>query len=242
MLRAAQASGDPLNMTEQPQAGPAGLLRLTAFEVDRAPAQPGIYAWYVATPFSPHDWKPTIEGGVDRNTEFFLGALMRYASYFGPEVLTLQARANYSARWSGELTGPDMRKDSDETVRLRETAEQIEQRHVAVSLLCAAVPHFAAPAYIGVTVDLRDRLAQHLNDYERAREALRRNPDRAGELHRKGKNLGARLAGASVPLEHLSVSVLPTDLPDTAPDTARRAAETTEWFLQRVFQPAFGRR
>lgn len=219
--------------------GASASLRLRPLDAGRAPGVPGIYAWYVATPFSVHDWKPQVAEGVDQAVDSFLGGIIRYAGYFGPESLDLKARGTYEADWKGSITAPDMRSDVD---RLRDAAEDVDHRRVLVTLLNKSIPDFASPAYIGVAVDLQTRLRQHLADYEKARAALKRSPDRAQELQRSGKNLGARLAGAGVPMEHLSIVVMPVDLPGVSDADAREAAETAEWILQRIFRPAFGRR
>lgn len=214
-------------------------LRLGPFEVGRAPEGPGIYAWYLSVPFGEFDWQPLVQDGVDQAVESFLLGILRYSDYYGPESLELKARAVYDAEWRGSITAPGMRADID---RLQKSAEDVNHRRVLVTLLSAAIPDFASPAYIGVAVDLRARLKQHLADYEKAREALKKSPGRASELQWRGSSLGVRLAGAGVPMEHLSIALLPVDIPDLPEKDAREAAEITEWVLQRIFQPTFGRR
>ena len=88
--------------------------------------------------------------------------------------------------------------------------------------------------------------------YARASAALRRHPEKGRDLQFYGTDLGARLAGAGIPLERLECWVMPIKPEDIsqleeAPgdqghDRARSVAKAAEWLLQRVFHPVLGRR
>jgi hypothetical protein len=227
-------------------------VRLGALHLDRAPAEPGIYAWYVRIALSEGDWRPRLQNGVDAAGGDLTAALNDYVRIHQPSPITLRGQASYHLPWAGEIrqqgvsdedgTGSGTRLD----LHVADVADDPEARQLLSALLRAAPPVFASPLYIGVATNLRQRLAEHKKSFEDASAIIRRNPDRASLLQQQGRDLGARLAGAGIPFERLECWVLPasgTSIPsDGALAKQRLVAQAAEWVLQRIFQPILGRK
>ena len=215
---------------------------LTVFDIDQAPRSPGLYAWYIRSPLGDLDWKPNVVDGVDSARRQFVAAMVQYASYFATPIIKLNgSTSKYYSSWDGEIQKTEDIAPDDGN-RVMAAADNISERRIVTQLIGSAAPFFAAPAYVGVATDLGKRLGEHLRDFDKASKAIKTQPDLAEPLRVRGRSLGARLAGARVAREHLYVSVLAVDLSEDSPEKARSSAETAEWILQRVFQPAFGRR
>jgi hypothetical protein len=226
------------------------LRRLTALEVDRAPAAPGIYAWYVRFPLAVDDWHPRPGDGIDEAAVDMERAVDDYARYHQETPIVLSGADDYELPWSGVLT---RRSISDSIVstptgaagKLTRIYDDPEQRRILLGLLHQAPPVFGSPLYVGVAKNLQKRLAEHLQDYETARINLQDQPQRSEQYHFYGKTLGERIAGASIPLSLLEVYILPAVEDGNGAGTSaneRRVAEGAEWLIQRIFKPEMGRR
>ena len=230
-----------------------GLLHLTPFTVADAPTSPGIYAWYIDLPFGPMDWEADESSTLDGASlgSGLLDGLRRFAAYYSAVDVELRGKSVYESQWSAVLRVENFASvdASGDTMRpvpksLVNSTESELERRLLVELLSAMNPVFAAPAYIGVATDLRVRLQQHLDAYQDAMTAISADPTSDhSNLVRAGKDLGTRLAGARVPLEDLSVWVLPTSPVEShCLQQSKNAAESAEWVIQRIFRPALGRR
>jgi hypothetical protein len=239
-------------MTGTVPGGSVSPSRLGALQLDRAPVGPGIYAWYCRIPLSEADWRPRLQGGLDAAGGDLTAALNDYVRVHQPGPIALRGLARYDLAWTGEIRQQGV---SDELqpgsgtrldLHLAEIADDPEARRLLSALLRAAPPVFASPLYIGVATNLRQRLADHKRSFEAASAVIRRSPDQAVLLQHRGKDLGARLAGAGIPLERLECWVLPTpemSIPsDVAQVKQRSVAQAAEWMLQRIFQPILGRK
>ncbi|WP_091414984.1 hypothetical protein [Friedmanniella luteola] len=225
--------------------------RLGALELDLAPDSPGIYAWYPHLALSPDDWKPRLVGGVDAARVDLLHAIEDYARIHESGAVDLKGSANYGLYWHGRMQRLSVAARSTETgeslaaTHLAELAADPDDRRILTDLLRMAPPYFASPVYIGVATNLRERLAEHRVSFERANKLLRNQPDRASELQFRGTDLGARLAGAGIPLERLDCWILAAPgMPHAGDDQKskqRSVAAAAEWVLQRIFQPILGR-
>jgi hypothetical protein len=226
--------------------------RLGALHVDRAPTGPGIYAWYVQIALSETDWLPRLQGGIDVAGNDLTSALNDYVRVHQPGPIALRGLASYHMAWTGEIrqqSVSDAAEPSSGTrldLQLAATSEDPQGRRLLSALLRAAPPVFASPLYIGVAINLRQRLNEHKKSFEEASAVIRQRPDLAPLMQLRGKDLGARLAGAGIPLERLECWVLPTQgamsMPSDAAQAKQRSiAKTAEWVLQRIFQPILGR-
>lgn len=230
------------------------VLELSALDLDMAPDDPGIYAWYARLTLADDDWKPQVNGGVDLATRYLTNAVSDYARVHQPNPLHVRGTGTYRLNWSGTLRRDsiaDSITDNEGTVvdnKLDGLAAQHDLRRLLITLLRAATPVFASPLYIGVSTNLRLRLAAHRADYENARAQIRLDPSIATKMQFEGDSFGSRLAATGLQLEHLQCWILPANLTlaDTSGDSdainsPRVVAETTEWILQRIFLPVLGR-
>ncbi|NOR03457.1 hypothetical protein HGK72_25750 [Mycolicibacterium fortuitum] len=230
---------------------PASPTRLGALELDLAPDLPGIYAWYAQLALSADDWRPRMCGGIDIAGADLINAIEDYARIHEAAPVELKGAATYGLNWFGSIQRQSVTRqdtDSGESLihsRLDELASTADNRRLLTHLLRSAPPVFASPLYIGVATNLRQRLAEHRASFEKANTLLRSQPDQASNLQFLGRDLGARLAGAGIPLERLECWILTApELPPVAPEPAtnhRPVAQAAEWIVQRIFQPILGR-
>ncbi len=230
---------------------PASPKRLGALELDLAPDLPGIYAWYAQLALSADDWRPRMRDGVDAAGFDLINAIEDYAHIHEPEAVELKGAATYGLNWLGSIRRQSITQrttGSPESLiqgRLSELAATADDRRLLTQLLLSAPPVFASPLYIGVATNLRERLAEHRASFEKANTLLRSKPEQASSLQFLGRDLGARLAGAGIPLERLECWILtaPQPPPVGSGPTAnqRSVAQAAEWILQRIFQPILGR-
>lgn len=220
-------------------------MELSTFKLESAPTVPGIYAWYARFPLGEQDWKPAIHGGIDRSAAAFLDSIVTYGSYFHEGVVDLTGRGLYGVKWVGSVEPQTFFNsgESSELARLESAANEPQTRRLVSALLRESVPAFTTPLYIGVALNLRERLLQHKHDYETAHRSLKSAPERGSELREQGKAFGFRIAGAGVPFEQLVVHVLevPKAVDGLTGAEARKAAEVAEWTLHRILRPVFGR-
>ncbi|HET9873185.1 MAG TPA: hypothetical protein VFP89_11415 [Propionibacteriaceae bacterium] len=233
---------------------PPAVQRLSALDVDLAPAAPGIYAWYGQLGLGPHDWRPQPKDGSDLAVGYLTKAMADFARVHQPSPIRLKGDGTYGLGWTGTLRRASIADtggtDDEPTIhaRLAPLIGSPDVRQLLVMLLREATPVFASPLYIGVATNLRSRLAEHLKSYEDARQLIRRDPVAAKRLQFDGGDFGARLAGTGLQLEHIICWVIQADLEPDAEGgsmpsaSAREVAEAAEWILQRTFLPVLGRR
>lgn len=227
-------------------------VRLSALGLDRAPAEPGIYAWYARIALSESDWRPRLQKGVDAAGGDLIAALNDYVRMHQPGPITLRGQASYHLPWTGEIRQQGVSDEGRSAsgtrldLHVADVADDPEARQLLSALLRAAPPVFASPLYIGVATNLRQRLAEHKRSFEAASAVIRQNPEQASLLQHQGKDLGARLAGAGIPLERLECWVLPASgnsIPSGGTQAKQRSvAQAAEWVLQRIFQSILGRK
>src|SRR4051794_13362194 len=145
----------------------AEILRFAFDDVDRAPREPGIYAWYGRPAAGPADWA---DEQALRN--FLAYHTQRYVT----PTLTLSARTTFQRTWSGDLDEttsqtfdralglrtPQVDDDAvvsprDEERRkiLSSAFESVSAsdvlRQQLVEALNAAIPILAGPLYVGIS-------------------------------------------------------------------------------------------
>lgn len=231
----------------------AGPKQLSPLDIDKAPEQPGIYAWYAELGLSDEDWKPDLAGGLDRAAMYLRNAISDYSRIHEAGPLDLTAKGTYDLPFSGTLRRSSIADTEpgvgQSTVAKRLGGHDVDPavRHLLITLLRSAVPVFASPLYIGVATNLRTRLGDHMTDYENAYAVFRQHPTLAEQRRFEGESFGERLAASGLQLDYLKCWVMPAKLDsaagaDDASMTAREVAEAAEWILQRIFLPVLGRR
>lgn len=231
--------------------------------VDSAPESPGLYAWYIEFQAGRRDWEMRVEGGRDSAVDGFSEILQRFETQHEDVPIELGGRSSYDTAWIGSLrkleksanqvTDVDRAEDSrheaafdplDESLRSVDSVDSEGKRQLYTNLLRAATPVFAAPAYIGVTDNLKNRLTTHRRDFARASEWIREHPGDAERMRASGKTFGSRAAARGIALENLTVWVLnAAEIDPQATDVQlRQVAGSAENLLHRIFAPVLGRR
>lgn len=222
---------------------------LRGTELDLAPELPGIYAWYPRFGLHENDSKVRLDSqGTDMATTDIVKKLRQFTQYYATPTVELRGRGTYDLNWYGNVwrdtisnpvnEGDDVRLES----RMAPTLKDSDDRRALIQTLAHATPVFASPLYIGVARDLRTRLANHREDYERAIAAftLTGGPTEGARFH--ATHFGERLAAAGVKLDSVDCWILAIEVGQSQNNSVRRTAEAAEWLLQRTFQPTMGKR
>lgn len=134
-------------------------------EIDLAPETPGVYAWYSRLVIS----KADIDGIVKRvNEAKLLGevqardevedALDRFIfSPYRETPYQVALRGQLKPKFSGEVAHEPTRSES----LVGRLAANPERFRAISDILKSAAPWFTAPLYIGMAINLRNRLKQH---------------------------------------------------------------------------------
>lgn len=134
-------------------------------EIEQAPKAPGLYAWYSQLLISNADIEAVIKqikekqdkSGARTVVENALDRLIFSPYRETPYHITL--RGQLKPKFSGEALHEPPKPDS-----LIERLADNPERFRAISyILKYAAPWFTAPLYIGMAINLRDRLIQHRN-------------------------------------------------------------------------------
>lgn len=156
--------------------------------VEDAPDTPGLYVWYGRLSVGPADWDESItESNADAKSQL-LKALRAHTIKHRQQPLQLNATANFTTRWTGDLPPalPDNWNDdgtgtwaSDGENLLAKITSTNETRKKLLTLLDSSFPLFCSPLYIGLAIEqsLRSRLGRHRSQLLRHWENLNRNPD-----------------------------------------------------------------
>lgn len=225
---------------------------LKATDVDTAVEAPGLYAWYATLTFGPTDWQAALDAaGTDQGMAAFGQLLGLQTSRLVPPRLRVGAVGHLWARWSGPLEeggSGEIRKAIGRThqspaggpAALQRVMQRADLRQATAEVLATCAPQIAAPIYIGVTINLRERLTTHLNTLRDATEAIAANGGTpTAELR---KSFGGRAASAGFDEDSLSVAVFPVATTPPDVDDRRTVAEAAEFLLNRWCRPILGRR
>ena len=140
---------------------------LTWAEIDLAPETPGVYAWYSRLAIS----KADIDAIVKRINEAKLvgeakardeveHALDRFIfSPYRETPYQVALRGQLKPKFSGEVAHEPTRSES----LVGRLAADPERFRTISDILKTAAPWFTAPLYIGMAINLRNRLKQHKN-------------------------------------------------------------------------------
>lgn len=103
----------------------------------------------------------------------------------------------------------------------------------------AVTPMLTSPVYVGISNNLRDRLATHRRTFDEY-AAQTSTPEDRRELLRRDDSFAARAVGSGLTANMLEVYCYPVRAAD--PLDQRAMIEAVEYFLNRWHQPPFGRR
>lgn len=220
-------------------------------EIDKAPEQKGIYAWYARLKLGKAVYDDESAGGPTVAAEQTLKALRDHTSKHKQQALDVDALANFSVAWSGKIVSmdddfssrPDASQPSVEA-RLRNVLSSFNARTSFLNALQEAFPVFASPLYIGLTIDqsLKKRLARHRDQFMKHWTFSNKDAAYADRLLQP-KNFAERA---------IKVGLMPRDLcfytlhlldaellePQVHDDLIRSA----EWLLNKWSNPILGRR
>ncbi|MFV1942557.1 hypothetical protein VPH49_17215 [Pseudomonas luteola] len=120
-------------------------------------------------------------------------------------------------------------------------------------LLLTATPVFSSPLYIGKSINLKNRIAEHVRVLSKFSALASSNPDFLNKLRNKLNNpnseeinpditFGVRAIAAGFNLDHLRVFILDVEeASGLQGDKALAATEALEWLLNTWNRPILGR-
>jgi hypothetical protein len=146
---------------------------LNLAQIETAPPEPGIYAWYYVQVITERDLRDLNDGLLKEEDEAKRRKLLQNF------LLRNVFRAFVSPPYDAEMKGPLAPLFSGQLEHHQEVSESLLDRLCAAPerlraikrVLEAAVPEFASPIYIGMTDNLRRRLCTHKSLIERYRAA-----------------------------------------------------------------------
>jgi hypothetical protein len=224
-----------------PSADQTPFSHLTWLDLDAAAPTPGIYAWYSAPVFGDHD---------SENEDGVRLTLARHSEHYLPPPLSIEARSRFWDAWSGHLSHREDERSSEAEalteVIQRCLATDTARAHVLRLLSCAR-PALQSPLYIGIGINLRDRLLGHKRAYRRLqRESEANRRILATDPHAdEATKFAERVLVAGFRPDELTVwcldlqRALGIELPKNR--ATRDLLETVEWFLNRWARPMLGR-
>lgn len=198
----------------------------------KAPACPGLYAWYgrlnvgAADLSSPEELRRALNRHTDRHALAELD--IQVAGPFEQRWRAKASNTRLSATQSG-LTGPVL-------------PEQTKELESVAALLRHATPTFAAPVYVGVSNNVRRRLQTHQRHIlsRLGNEAVSDEP-----IEPRDAEFADRVTRAGFSPNHLAVAVITFEEITEAeldPEHSRQLVEIAEWYINRWYTPLFGRR
>jgi hypothetical protein len=210
--------------------------KLVWADLATAPSASGIYAWYCRPQITDFDLNTTIKE-IEAASSHDRGAAERVARSmlddrvfkpFREEPYRAAIEGPLKASYSGSLehefdvSSGLISRVVDEPERLRVIREVLEQ----------SAPMFASPLYIGMSINLRDRLATHKRLIERYRQArLKEVP----ELRNSDAGFAWQVAKREISPDRLFVFTC--EIGDGDPSSAT----DIENILNRLYYPILGR-
>lgn len=224
---------------------------LSASKLDAAEEEPGLYAWYARLVFGAADWQTMLNtDGEDLGMSRFGTLLNDQTSRLVPPTIRVGAVGHLWARWSGPLAeggSAEIKKAIRLTHRspaagpsaLRSVMQREDLRQATAEVLSACAPQVTAPVYIGVAINLRTRLKQHVAKLRDGIDAITANGGTPPpELRR---SFGGRAAAAGFTEDMLSVATFAIGPELLNVDDRRTIAEAAEFLLNRWSRPILGR-
>lgn len=216
------------------------LSHLGWLDLDSAVTGPGIYAWYSAPLFGDSDAQD--EDGV-RLT------LSRHSEHYLPPPLRVEARSRFWDEWTGRLAARDVVADQGPTPEALQRCLAAEvSRERLIRLLDDAQTILQSPLYIGIGLNLRQRLVSHKRAYHRLEhESTENRRILASEPHGgDATRFAERVLVCGFRPDELSVWCLDLELALGVKlgktKSTQDLLETVEWYMNRWARPMLGRK
>lgn len=204
-------------------------------EVPDADPTPGLYAWYLRI-------KP---GKINlESPENFSKALKRITEQLCYPDFSMQLRGHLNLHLKGDLKhlwyGHEENRFSNQ---FQSILEQPEEREILGEILELTVPMLTGPLYIGVSKNLQLRLEQHVQLIQGYQEdTIQYSSIDSEESLENDKNFAQRIIERRIDPNHLIVGIVYVSHPHVSPPRIRKAIETAETLLNRMFYPILGRK
>jgi hypothetical protein len=211
-------------------------------EISDIEPKPGLYAWYMKLQIGKGNTK------TSKDTTKALCKISEIICYPDLELcmeghLKLQMKGGLKHLWYGH----DENKHSS---GLKKTINNPDSRVILSEILEAAVPLLSSPLYIGVSKDLKLRLATHKKLIEAFQQDTTQTKNELASIapvddtksFESDKNFAERVVGRGIDPNHLLVGVMQVSLKDVDDELVRETVEAAETLLNRFFYPILGRR
>lgn len=234
------------------------MFEITCYElsqIDAAPADPGIYAWYGELSIGPRDWREDIKADIDEGEKNFRSLISRHTTRYCSVPLDVEAKSNFECKWQGVLTdngGTNLTKilnaESIETKdfenKVRKCIRNVTMRELLSKILTSTTPFFSAPIYIGKAKNLNNRLNTHKSHFLSLSQQLLENPSIMDNLPLDDQfaSRAVKLGFKESNLKVYAINLLPFIEAGISIEEVVELAETAEFFLNRWHKPILGRR
>lgn len=136
-------------------------------EIDLAPETPGVYAWYSRLVISKADIEAAIKRIAEAKKNGDLHARAEVEDVLDRFVFSPYRETPYQVSLRGQLkpkfSGEVAHEPSKSESLMGRLASNPERLRTISEVLKTAAPWFTAPLYIGMAINLRNRLKQHRN-------------------------------------------------------------------------------
>ncbi|MHB8712503.1 MAG: hypothetical protein ACYC9T_09365 [Trichloromonadaceae bacterium] len=209
----------------------------TKFEFDNldlAPEGAGIYAWYM---------RPELRLADLSDKDLTINNLFRLAKQLSLPGFEVEARGHLSLSLKGRLDHVCLAPENSPgfTSSVESILDNDKKRELFAKILNTATPNFMSPLYIGVTINIRQRLRQHRQDIENFR-IMQRSGFGDSAIDNAKQKFALEIVKRGIPSRRLQVYVSSGFDSNSDPEAERETAEAVETILNRLFYPILGRR
>lgn len=212
---------------------------LLAFgEIPDADPKPGLYAWYLRV-------KPG--AGNIKSPENFAKVLTKITEQLRYPTLSMELQGHLGLNMRGDLKhiwyGHEEYQFSDQ---LKEILNCPEEREILGDILELAVPLLTGPLYIGVSKNIRERLQVHARLIQKYLQEVAANTDPDNPVDsedslRNDQIFAQRIVERKINPNQLAVATIYVSHSQLSSSKIRKAIESAETLLNRVFYPTLGR-
>jgi hypothetical protein len=222
-------------------------------EVDQAPEQKGLYAWYARLSLGKAVYEEARAGGAEEARSQTMTALRKHSAKHRQQPLKVDALANFSISWRGALNsytdGFDGDKSPSQSAEdapsfLGETVGVATSRVGLLSTLSQAFPIFLSPLYIGMTIEqtLRQRLERHKSRFLRHWEQSQRDHEYAERIT-DPRDFAERAVKVGLAPRDLSFFTLHLENGcNLSNHEQNNLIKSAEWLLNKWASPLLGRK
>jgi hypothetical protein len=228
------------------------LLNITCYklsQIDTAPTDPGIYAWYGELSIGARDWRDDIKADIDEGEKNFRNLISRHTTRYCSVPLDVKAKSNFECEWQGILTdngGMNLIKVLNaESVETRDFENKIKKcisnvttRELLSKIFTSTTPHFSAPIYIGKAKNLNNRLNAHKSHFLSLSQQLLENPSIMDNLPLDDQfaSRAVKLGFKESNLKVYAINLLPFIEAGISLEEVVEIAETAEFLLNSDFR------